>query len=282
MRPDAKTLSLELLHALQQQYLPPRPTNAHKGLYGPLLCVGGDIGYSGAILLSATTALRTGAGSVVLATSLQTAQSAYLHQPELMARAVQSRADLQPLLAAAKALVIGPGLGRDDWACSLWPVLASQSQPQVMDADALFWLAENPDRQCQRIITPHPGEAARLLRTDVASVQADRVGSIIRLHDLLGGVVILKGENSLVFDGESLWLCPFGNPGMASAGMGDVLAGLLGALLAQDVPLLPAALLAVAGHALAADTLVSKEGQRGLLASDLPTQLRRWINHVEH
>lgn len=282
MRPTAKTLSLDILHALQQQHLPPRQREAHKGLYGPLVCVGGGIGYSGAILLSAATAFRAGAGSVVLATSQLTAQSAFLYQPELMARAVRDRADLAPLLATAKALLIGPGLGRDDWARTLWPALNNHLQPQVLDADALFWLSDNPDQHANRIITPHPGEAARLLGTDIAQVQADRVGSIVRLQQLVGGVVILKGANSLVFDGESLWLCPFGNPGMATAGMGDVLAGLAAALLVQGVPLLPAALLAVAWHALAADELAQQLGERGLLASDLPAVLRRWVNHVEN
>lgn len=282
MLPTAKTLSLDILHALQQQHFPPRAQDAHKGLYGPLVCVGGGIGYSGAIMLSASTALRAGAGSAVLATSAQTAQSAFLYQPELMARAVRDRADLSPLLAGAKALLIGPGLGRDDWARALWPALSNHPQPQVLDADALFWLSDNPDQHANRIITPHPGEAARLLATDIAKVQSDRVASIVRLQQLVGGVVILKGANSLVFDGETLWLCPFGNPGMATAGMGDVLAGLAAALLAQDVPLMPAALLAVAWHALAADELARQYGERGLLASDLPVVLRRWVNHVEN
>ncbi|MDP1541058.1 MAG: NAD(P)H-hydrate dehydratase [Moraxellaceae bacterium] len=282
MLPTAKTLSLDTLHALQQQYFPPRPVDAHKGLYGPLVCVGGGVGYSGAIVLSASTALRSGAGTVLLATSAQTAQSAFLYQPELMARAVHDRADLSPLLANAKALLIGPGLGRDDWARGLWPSLTGLPQPQVLDADALFWLADNPDQHNNRIITPHPGEAARLLGTDITQVQADRIASIVRLQELVGGVVILKGANSLVFDGESLWCCPFGNPGMATAGMGDVLAGLLAALLAQNVPLMPAALLAVAWHALAADELVQQHGEHGLLASDLPAVLRRWVNHVQN
>jgi NAD(P)H-hydrate epimerase len=279
--PTAKTLSLETLQDLQKQYLPPRPTDAHKGLFGPLVCVGGGVGFSGAIVLSAATALRTGAGTVLLASSAQTAASAFLYQPELMARAVHDRADLSPLLAHAKTLLIGPGLGRDDWARGLWPGLCNLPQPQVLDADGLYWLADNPDQHAQRIITPHPGEAARLLATDITRIQADRVASIVRLQELVGGVVILKGANTLVFDGESLWLCPFGNPGMATAGMGDVLAGLTAALLVQDVPLMPAALLAVCWHALAADELVRLYGARGLLASDLPAVLRRWVNHVE-
>lgn len=276
--PPPLPLTLSELASLRTQWLGPRPVEAHKGLYGPLLCLGGNQGYSGAILLAARAAQRAGAGAVMLATTEMTAQVAWLAQPELMARTVTTRSELMPWLAEAKAVVAGPGLGRDNWAAAWWPLLTTLRCPQVLDADGLFWLAENPQPLATRVITPHPGEAARLLACSTEAVQADREAAVQALQARYGGVVILKGAGTLICDGEVLRVCPFGNPGMAVPGMGDVLAGLIGALLVQDVPLLPAALLAVGAHALTADALVRDAGERGLLASDVINALRSWMN----
>lgn len=273
-----RPLTVPELQALRAQWLGARPAAAHKGDYGPLLCLGGNVGYSGAVLLAARAAQRTGAGAVTVAAHPLTAQVAWLAQPELMVRPVSVRTDLMPLLGAAKAVVAGPGLGRDAWASQWWPALAQAERPQVLDADALFWLADNPQPQRLRVLTPHPGEAARLLGCTPHAVQADRVAAVQALQARYGGVVILKGAGTLVCDGQVLRSCPFGNPGMAVPGMGDVLAGLIGALLVQDVPLLPAALLAVAAHARTADALVARQGERGLLAGEVADALRSWVN----
>lgn len=267
---DAVTLIDDDLHRqLALRWLPPRADDAHKGDFGPLLVVGGGEGYSGAALLAAESALRAGAGATLVACGRTAATGLWLHRPELMARAVSSRADLKPLLAMARVVVAGPGLGRDDWARELWPALAAAGPRQVLDADGLFWLAENPERHPARVLTPHPGEAARLLHCHVADISRDRPAAARELQSEYGGVVILKGAGTLVCDGERVWRCTAGNPGMATPGMGDVLAGLAGALLAQGLPLFEAAALAVSLHARAGDRVAVHKGQRGMLASDL-------------
>lgn len=262
---------------LAQRWLQPRARDAHKGDFGPLLLVGGDAGYSGAILLAAETALRAGAGVTTVACAELTAATLWLHRPELMALAVRQRADLMPVLSPARVVVIGPGLGLGAWAQMLWPTLVQAGPLQVLDADGLTWLAQNPQPHPARILTPHPGEAARLLQCSVAEVQQDRMAATHALQLRYGGVVILKGAGSLIADGSRCWQCTAGNPGMATAGMGDVLAGLIGALLAQGVPLFEAAALGVSLHARAGD-MATECGERGLLASELWAPMRRLLN----
>lgn len=271
----------DAIHAeLAQHWLAPRHRDAHKGDFGPLLLVGGDAGASGAILLAAETALRCGAGVTTVACADVTAATLWLHRPELMALPVRQRADLMPALTRARAVVVGPGLGQGIWAQRLWPTLAQAGSRQVLDADGLTWLAQNPQLHPARILTPHPGEAARLLGCSIADIQQDRVTAVRELQAMYGGVVILKGAGSLIADASRCWRCTAGNPGMATAGMGDVLAGLAGALLAQGVPLFETAVLAVDLHARAGD-LAARHGERGLLASDLWSPLRRLVNPGE-
>lgn len=268
----------EMHQQLARQWLAPRARDANKGDFGPLLVIGGAPGYSGAALLAAETALRAGAGATLVGCAPETASVLWLHRPELMARAVRTRADLLPLLARARVVVAGPGLGREDWAAQLWPTIAEAGRVQVLDADGLGWLADNPQPHPARVLTPHPGEAARLLGGSVAAVQVAREAAVRELQARHGGVVILKGAGSLVCDGERLWQCPAGNPGMATPGMGDVLSGLVGALLAQGLPLFEAAALAVSLHARAGDLVAAAAGERGLLASELWPALRRLLN----
>ena len=181
------------------------------------------------------------------------------------------------MLETADVLVVGPGLGQSPWSMQLLQLALASGKPIVLDADALNLLATGmlADRGllAGRVLTPHPGEAARLLGCTVAQVQADRFAAVSALQQRYGGVVILKGNGSLIADGESLLLSDYGNPGMASGGMGDVLSGVLGALLAQHLPPVGAAALGVCLHGAAAD-IAAGEGQRGLAATDLIPHLR--------
>lgn len=275
-------LITDALHAdLAQCWLKPRARDAHKGQFGPTLLVGGDVGYSGAILLAAETALRCGAGVTQVACAPLTAATLWLHRPELMAKSVAQRSDLQPLLSGARVVVVGPGLGLGAWAQQLWPTLAEAGEKQVLDADGLSWLAQNPQPHPARVLTPHPGEAARLLNCSVQAIQQDRIAAVEALQSRYGGVVILKGADSLISDGKQCWQCPAGNPGMATAGMGDILAGVVAALLAQHVSVFEAAALAVSLHARAGD-MAAEQGQRGMLASDLWQPLRHLLNPKMH
>ncbi|HUP92389.1 MAG TPA: NAD(P)H-hydrate dehydratase, partial [Solimonas sp.] len=197
-------------------------------------------------------------------------------QPELMCHGVETWAALNPLIERASVIVVGPGLGQDEWGRALLARVLECEQPLVLDADALNLLAEDPSKSTRWVLTPHPGEAARLLEWSTAQVQHDRVTAVRALRERYGGVAVLKGAGTLVL-GESLALCPHGNPGMAVGGMGDVLAGILGALLAQGLPREAAARAAVLAHAIAGDHAACV-GERGLLPGDLLDELRAVVN----
>ncbi|MCL4780657.1 MAG: NAD(P)H-hydrate dehydratase [Gammaproteobacteria bacterium] len=261
------------------QLLPPRPTNAHKGSFGHVLIVGGDHGMSGAVRLAGEAALRAGAGLVTVATRPEHALLLPLGRPELMCSGVAVCADLDVLLARATVVACGPGLGRGEWSRQLFDKVVASGLPLVLDADALNLLAERKLHRDDWILTPHPGEAGRLLATDSATVQADRFAALKELCRQYGGTVILKGHGSLVGRAGGVpVLIDRGNPGMATAGMGDVLTGLVAGLVAQtgaaDVQTAAAAAYI---HAAAGDAAALK-GERGLLASDLFAQFRTWLN----
>lgn len=264
---------------LMRRALPPRRRGAHKGEFGHVLVVGGGAGMPGAVRLCGEAALRCGAGLVSIATHPDHAAFLATARPELMPHAVGGAADLEVLLARADVVAFGPGLGRSDWAGALFAALGRREGPCVWDADALNWLADRPSCNDARIITPHPGEAARLLGITAAAVQADRRGALAALRKTCGGTVVLKGAGSLVSggDGEAPWLCSAGNPGMASAGMGDVLTGVIAALLAQGLAPADAAAVGVETHARAGDRAAAG-GERGLMASDLLAELRGVVN----
>ncbi|MFE1815831.1 NAD(P)H-hydrate dehydratase [Metapseudomonas otitidis] len=255
----------------------PRPRTAHKGRYGQVLVVGGERGTGGAALLSAESALRSGAGMVSLATRGEHLAAALARVPEVMSVAVESTGTLRPLVERADVLVVGPGLGQGPWGRALLSVLSAAALPQVWDADALNLLAAGavqlpPD--C--VITPHPGEAARLLGVEVGQVQADRPAAALALARRYSAVVVLKGAGSLVASPDGcLALCDRGHPAMATAGLGDVLAGLVGALLAQHLSPFEAAALATWLHAVAGERQGLKG--RGLAASDLIPTIRQLI-----
>ncbi|MEQ9393980.1 NAD(P)H-hydrate dehydratase [Haliea sp.] len=274
--PEWRRLCLEQMLA----QWPRRPAMAHKGSFGTVLVVGGDVGMPGAVALAAEAALRSGAGLVRVATQREHLSAIIARTPEAMVTGVRSGQDLQPLLAAADVLVLGPGLGRSSWSQQLLQAAAASDLPCILDADGLNLLAEGRvlarKRREHWLYTPHPGEAARLLGVSTAEVQADRFAAAVRLQEQLGGTMILKGNGSLVVAGDQRLLSDYGNPGMASGGMGDVLSGIVGGLLAQGLEGSAAAALGVCLHGAAADA-AAEQGQRGLLASDLMVPLRRLL-----
>jgi NAD(P)H-hydrate epimerase len=258
--------------------LPARKSSAHKGHFGHVLLIGGESGYSGAIRLAAQAAARCGAGLISIATRNIHAALLTLTQPEIMSHGVESAEQLQPLLDRATIVVIGPGLGQSEWAKQLLEAVLASDLPAVIDADALNLLALNSGVQRNNcIFTPHPGEAARLLHCSNQAIQSDRFSAIRQLHTIYGGIVVLKGAGSLVDDGQIITVNSSGNPGMASGGMGDVLSGVIAALIAQGQGLAGATRIGVWLHGAAAD-VAAQAGHRGLLASDLLPQIRKLVN----
>ncbi|HIG66000.1 MAG TPA: NAD(P)H-hydrate dehydratase [Methyloprofundus sp.] len=246
-----------------------RKACSHKGNYGHVLVIGGDYGYAGAVHLAAKTALNSGAGLVSVATRKEHALQTHLFSPELMGHALEQLADISELVNRATVLVLGPGLAQREWAKSIWSQLVTLDLPRVIDADALNFLAAAPAYSENWILTPHPGEAARLLHCSTADILQDRYQAVHSIQKKYGGVCVLKGAGTLVCGGEGIYVNRTGNPGMASGGMGDVLAGLIGGLLAQQYPLIEAAQQGVYRHGLAADKAAASKGERGLCASDV-------------
>ncbi len=304
---------------IARKRLAPRARCSHKGDFGHVLCIGGAPGMSGAIRLCAEAALRAGAGLVTVATHPSHADCLNQQRPEIMVSAVNQADELLPLIEKASVIIIGPGLGKTAWANDLLALVLMSDKPKVLDADALNLLAEhhitasslpprtgyaslatNPIRKIHDamlneglkrnnnwIITPHPGEAARLLITKTALIEQDRYQSVELLQQQFGGVCLLKGAGSLISDGENIRVCRSGNPGMASGGMGDVLSGTIGALVAQThhqkpgLSLFDATTIAVNIHAKAAD-IAAQHGERGMLASDLFPFIRQLLNeHID-
>lgn len=263
---------------MRELKLPRRRRDAHKGDFGHLLVMGGDHGMGGAVRLTAEAALRCGAGLVTVATRGDHVGGLLAGLPEAMVKAVESPEDLAPLLERASVVAIGPGLGQGVWGLSLWQQVLATPLPLVADADALNLLAKAPQKRGNWILTPHPGEAARLWGTDTAAVQHDRYAAVEHLARRFGAVTVLKGSGSLIAaPGEVTAVCTAGNPGMAAPGMGDVLTGVIAALIAQGLFLPDAARLGVYVHACAGD-LAARQGERGLMARDLMEPLRRLVN----
>lgn len=264
--------------SMREHALPRRARHAHKNDFGHVLLVGGDQGMGGALRLAAEAALRCGSGLVTVATRQDHVGGFLASLPEAMAQGVEHTQDLAPLLARASVVAIGPGLGRGEWGRVLLKQVLSSHHPLVVDADALNLLAEAAHKHGRWILTPHPGEAGRLLGTDTATVQADRYECVERIAERFDAVAVLKGAGSLVAaPGEATAVCTAGNPGMAAPGMGDVLTGVIAALLAQGLPLVTAARLGVYVHAAAGD-LAARQGERGILARDLMDPLRHLVN----
>lgn len=250
-----------------QAIVPARPRDTHKGRCGRLLVVGGCPGMTGAILLAGEAAMRAGAGLVRLA-SLSRPFSAI---PELMVSIVDGAESIAPLLSGNDVVAIGPGLGQDIVSSQLFNHIVERRRPGsalVLDADALRCLARDPINVEGAVVTPHPGEAASLLGCNVADIQDDRFAAadqIARNHSV---VCVLKGAGTVISDGARNFVCNHGDPAMATAGTGDVLTGIIAALLGQGLAPLDAARLAVYLHARAGEAAAGLSGV-GLVASDL-------------
>ena len=256
-----------------------RIKDSHKGMFGHVLVIGGDIGMSGAARLACESALRTGAGLVSLATRYAHASMVNSARPEIMSYPAERESEVSYLINKASVIAIGPGLGKSEWAATLFALAIKSDKPLVVDADALNLLSIEHIKRDNWILTPHPGEAARLLETTVEEIQADRFKAVKRVADTFGGTVVLKGHGSLIHSEGKTYLCDRGNAGMASGGMGDVLTGIISSLLAQGMSLKDAANVGVHLHAAAGDMAAKGAGERGLLASDLMPVIRRLINH---
>lgn len=259
--------------------LTPRNANCHKGDFGHVLIIGSGQGMPGAVALAAKAALRSGAGAVTVATWPSHAQQLLANCPEAMVVPITDAEDLSPLFARATVCLLGPGLDSGVWGESLFDKALTAQLPMVIDATALRFLARKPQSDDSWILTPHPGEAAALLNCSTDAVSQDRFKAVAAIQQRYGGVAVLKGAGSLVQDAHGLpSVCTRGNPGMASAGMGDVLSGMIAALVAQHLPLPSAARLGVWVHAVAGDLVAHSLGERGLLASDLLPLIPKILN----
>jgi NAD(P)H-hydrate epimerase len=262
--------------------LSPRRRNTHKGNFGHLLIIGGDTGMAGAVTMAGIAALRCGAGLVSIATRKEHATLPVTYHPELMCHGIERAQELTALLEKATVVAVGPGLGQSAWAKSLFAKVLDSALPLIVDADALNLLARDPVSRSHWVLTPHPGEAARLLGMNTPAVQADRFAAAQALCRQYAGHIVLKGAGTLIasHDSQTLAVCTAGNPGMASGGMGDVLTGVIAGIAAQTGDLAIAARSGVCLHAQAADQAAAQDGERGLLATDLLPFIRRLANPV--
>jgi ADP-dependent NAD(P)H-hydrate dehydratase / NAD(P)H-hydrate epimerase len=271
--------------------LSPRRPSSHKGTYGHTLVIGGDYGFGGAAIMSAQAALRAGSGLVSMISRSAHRSAALSRCPELMVVGTEDNDYCQELMQNASVIVIGPGLGKSAWSRQLFQQALSVSSITgkllVIDADGLNLLAERDvgktgAKRDNWILTPHPGEAARLAGVENADRQADRFAVVSTLQKQWGGLVLLKGAGSLICSSQganqTIDLCSEGNAGMATAGMGDILSGIVGALLAQGFTPVDSLRLAVCIHGESGDLAAGAGGQRGLLATDLLPYIRQLVN----
>ncbi|NRB10293.1 MAG: NAD(P)H-hydrate dehydratase [Rickettsiaceae bacterium] len=265
-------------------FLPKRSKTAYKNNNGHVLIIGGNFGFPGAVKLAALGALRSGAGLVSVATQIGNSNGIIAGNPEIMVHEIKNKDDLLPLLEKATVIVLGPGLGQDSWAEGLFTAVITTNKPLIIDADGLNLLAQkqaslNIKKRSNWILTPHPGEAARLLTTTVAEIENNRFLAIEKLYDKYGSNIVLKGAGSLIIDSDrEIRICNYGNPGMASGGMGDLLTGVISALVAQGVDLKKATIIGTYIHSYAADLASMQFGKIGLLASDLLPFIRQVMN----
>lgn len=276
VEPNARRVSAKAVAAA----LPPRQRAAHKGDFGHVLLAGGDLGMGGALRIAAEAALRAGAGLVSAATRAEHVTALLAGRPEVMCHGLGDTFDIDSLAVHASCLALGPGLGQRAWGRAVFGALIDRPLPMVIDADALNLLAEGtvPSLREDRVLTPHPGEAARLLGVRASEVQANRFAAARAIAERFGGVVVLKGAGTVIADTRNWWVCDAGNPGMAAGGMGDALTGVIAALLAQGLSPVEAATAGVRLHGDAADRVARRQGERGMVALDLMVDLPGLVN----
>ena len=277
----AKT-ELEIVnHSLIEKCLKPREISSHKGTFGHVLVIAGNHGMGGAARITSEAALRIGAGLVSVITRAQNIEIISKATPEIMAHSIKSDSnEILELIEKADVIAVGPGLGQDQWAKDLFKVALNTDNQLIIDADGLNLLTDNPLKKDNWILTPHPGEAARLLGSTNTKVQQNRLNSLEELNQKYGGVALLKGNNTLIgCSGEIPLMVTAGNPGMSTAGMGDLLTGIIAGLCSQfrqQDPQTTAALGAYI-HGLAGDR-AAVSGERGIIATDLFKELKAIIN----
>ena len=255
-----------------------RKPSSYKGSHGHVLLIGGAPGMSGAIKMAAEAALTVGAGLVSVITHPDHAAWLNINRPELMVKGVESATQLTPYLQRANVIAIGPGLGSSAWGQSLFHACLATSHDKIIDADALGLLSKLSMKQDNWVLTPHVGEAASLLGVSTSVIERDRFYAVNKIQQNFSGLCVLKGAGSLIADGDATSILELGNAGMAVAGMGDVLTGVIAGLRAQGLSLQSALRLGVSLHAKAADMAVEKKGERGLFATDLYPYLRELVN----
>jgi len=283
--------------------LPKRQAHAHKGDNGRSLLIGGNYGFAGALMIAARACARIGAGLNSVITRAEHCALVTQMQPEIMTHHDLDAQSTSQRITHADVIGIGPGLSQDDWACKSMQIITGNTNAcKVFDADALNLIAANkvkPARSENHVFTPHPGEAARLLGITTAEVESNRLAAVQALQEKLGGHIVLKGAGTLVaHPNGKVMVCTYGNPGMASGGMGDALTGILCGVIAQFYTkkytenesstavtdkaktLSDIVDLGVILHAHAADQEALKNGQRGLLASDICDAARHLLNGV--
>jgi ADP-dependent NAD(P)H-hydrate dehydratase len=277
--------------------LPPRPADSHKGHFGFVLVIAGSRGMAGAAALVGAAALRSGAGLVRVACPAEVQPTVASFEPSYMTyplpcddqgmiRFTESRTVLDRLIAPADVVAVGPGLGQSEGVQELirW-VIESTDKPLVIDADGINALTHQPALLSRLnrpvILTPHPGEFARLAGTSVAEVQADRVQQAARLAASSEPlIVVLKGAQTVVTDGRHVYVNKSGNPGMATGGSGDVLTGVIAALIGQKLAPFDAAQLGVHIHGLAGDIARDQNGMVGMIAGDIVDALPDAFYHL--
>lgn len=268
----------------QSPLLPRRAANAHKSQFGHVLVVAGDRGFGGAGILAAEAAARSGAGLISLATRPEHLASALARCPSLMVQGVTHGSELEHLIDAATVIVCGPGIGRGAWGQQVLQQVLDSGKPRVLDADALNLLSTRvAQREDNQILTPHPGEAARLLDCTVPEVESDRLAAATDIQSIYGGVVLLKGAGTVVVDGQGVPAIVSGsNPGMATGGMGDVLAGLIGSFWGQIGNAQQATVLGATLHLEAARLASCARGFMGLLPHDVIDRLPVALSQAEN
>jgi NAD(P)H-hydrate epimerase len=273
----------DLSGSLESIGLPQQGADAYKQALGHVVVVGGDESMGGAVAMAAEAVLRCGAGMVTVITRGAHRNAILARRPEVMVLDAEDSELVHEVLGKASALVVGPGLGRRAWGQGLFELALGQAKPMLIDADGLYWLAEGvAAAPADTIITPHAAEAAKLLGCTVEAVQADRLAGAMELAQRVNGVSVLKGAGTVVAAvARVLGICAHGNPGMASAGMGDVLSGVIGGLLGQGARPEDAAVLGTCLHSLAGDRAAAVCGQRSLLATDLLPQMVELLNAAD-